>query len=251
MLASADMLIQQEKVKLYVATVSPLVRKLEIIEGKQITYCVLPYGNGNLGYNKEYESYWQLIKEQVNPDVVHIHGTEYTHGLAYIRACGNDRVVASIAAYLSVFTSSISSTFQPDTYEAIIKDNRRKLFKVVAVRWFLTLGVVSLFILFCPIVIKILTAGKYMAARIFACVSLTSTFYYIINDYSIARGRPKLYLITTILGSVFIILLMPIFIKRFSYSGGAIINVLSFLLLFVINSILLLTPINKPKKIIT
>lgn len=164
-------------------------------------------------------------------------------------------VGASIASYLSVFTSSISSTFQPDTYEAIIKDNRRKLFKVVAVRWFLTLGVVSLFILFCPIVIKILTAGKYMAAtpyaRIFACVSLTSTFYYIINDYSIARGRPKLYLITTILGSVFIILLMPIFIKRFSYSGGAIMNVLSFLLLFVINSILLLTPINKPKKIIT
>lgn len=96
MLASADMLIQQEKVKLYVATVSPLVRKLEIIEGKQITYCVLPYGNGNLGYNKEYESYWKLIKEQVNPDVVHIHGTEYTHGLAYIRACGDDGVVVSV-----------------------------------------------------------------------------------------------------------------------------------------------------------
>lgn len=163
-------------------------------------------------------------------------------------------VGASIAAYLSVFTSSISSTFQPDTYEAIIKDNRRKLFKVVAVRWFLTLVVVLSFILFCPIVIRILTAGKYMEAipyaRIFACVSLTSSLYYIINDYSIARGRPQLYLITTIVGSLFIILLMPLFIKWFSYSGGAIMSVLSFLLLFVINYILLLTPIDKPKKII-
>lgn len=96
MLSSADMIIQQEEVKLYVATVSPLVRKLEVIEGERITYYVLPYGYGNLKYNKEYEPYWKLIKERVNPDVVHIHGTEYTHGLAYIRACGNERVVVSV-----------------------------------------------------------------------------------------------------------------------------------------------------------
>lgn len=160
-------------------------------------------------------------------------------------------VGASISGYLSVFTSSISATFQPDTYEAIIKDNRKKLIKVVSVRWFLTLGVVLFFVLLCPFVIKILTAGKYMAAtpyaRIFACVSLTSSLYYIINDYSIARGRPHLYLITTIIGSISIIALMPIFIKYFSYNGGAIMSVFSFLLLFTINYILLLTPINKAK----
>ena len=96
MLASAELLIQHEEVKLYVATVSSLVRKLEVIEGKQITYYVLPYGKGNIKYNKVYESYWRLIKEQVKPDVVHIHGTEYTQGLAYIRACGNERVVVSV-----------------------------------------------------------------------------------------------------------------------------------------------------------
>lgn len=96
MLASADMIIQQEEVKLYVATVSPLVRKLEVIEGERITYYVLPYGKGNIKYNKEYEPYWRLIKEQVNPDIVHIHGTEYTQGLAYIRACGNECVVVSV-----------------------------------------------------------------------------------------------------------------------------------------------------------
>jgi O-antigen/teichoic acid export membrane protein len=153
-------------------------------------------------------------------------------------------VGTSIAAYLSVFTSSISSTFQPDTYEAIINDNRPKLLKVVAVRWFLTLGVVIAFILFCPLVIKILTAGKYMAAtpyaRIFACVSLTSSLYYIINDYSIARGKPHLYLITTIIGSVAIVALMPVAIEHYSFAGGAIMNVLSFVVLFVINLLLLL-----------
>ena len=101
MLSSANLLIQQEGVKLYVATVSPLVRKLEVIEGKQITYYVLPYGSGNLKYNKEYETYWKQIKEQVIPDVVHIHGTEYTHGLAYINACGSEHVVVSVQGLVS------------------------------------------------------------------------------------------------------------------------------------------------------
>lgn len=101
MLASANLLIEQEGVKLYVATVSSLVHKLEVIEGRQITYYVLPYGKGNIKYNKEYESYWKLIKEQINPDVIHIHGTEYTHGLAYINACGSEHVVVSIQGLVS------------------------------------------------------------------------------------------------------------------------------------------------------
>ena len=160
-------------------------------------------------------------------------------------------VGTSIATYLSVFTTSISATFQPDTYEAIIKDDIRKLARVVAIRWGLTLVVVLCFIALCPIVVKILTAGKYMEAvpyaRIFALVSLTNSIYYIINDYSIARGKPHFYLITTILGSVAIILLMPMFIEQFSYKGGAIMSVLSFVVLSVINLVLFLVPYNKVK----
>ena len=152
-------------------------------------------------------------------------------------------VGASIAAYLGVFTTSISATFQPDTYEAIIKDNRRKLLKVVGVRFALTLVVVLGFILFCPLAVYLLTAGRYMDsvpyARILACVALTNSIYYIINDYSIARGKPKLYLYTTVIGSLLIIVLMPFFVNWFGYNGGAIMNVLSFVILSVVNLILL------------
>ena len=153
-------------------------------------------------------------------------------------------VGVSIAAYLSVFTSSISSTFQPDTYEAIIHDNKSKLYKVVSVRFGLTLIVVLLFVLLCPLIVKILTAGKYMPAvpyaRIAAFIPLTSSLYYVINDYSIAKDKPQFYLITTILGSLLIILMMPIFINKLSYSGGALMNVLSFIILICINWLLLL-----------
>lgn len=96
MLASADMLVKQDDIKLYVATVSPLVKEMKVVEGEYITYYVLPYGKGNIKYNKEYEPYWEKIKEELQPDVVHIHGTEFSHGLAYVKACGNAGVVVSI-----------------------------------------------------------------------------------------------------------------------------------------------------------
>lgn len=96
MLACAEMLVQHDCIELVVATVSTLVKNLQIIKGKNITYCILPYGNGNQKYNVEYERYWILIEEQIKPDIVHIHGTEYTHGLAYINACGTKKVVVSI-----------------------------------------------------------------------------------------------------------------------------------------------------------
>ena len=157
----------------------------------------------------------------------------------------------SIAAYLSVFTTSISSTFQPDTYESIIQNDTKRFVKVVAVRIGLTLVVVAAFVLLCPLVIKILTAGKYMDAvpyaRISAFVSLTSSIYYLINDYSIAKGRPQLYLITTIIGVVAIVALMPVFVQHYSYAGGAMMNVLSFVLLFIINWALLIFTGGKKK----
>lgn len=149
----------------------------------------------------------------------------------------------SIAAYLSVFTSSINATFQPDTYEAIIQDNNKKLFRVIMLRLAITLAIVLLFVVLCPLVVKVLTAGRYMDAvpyaRISSFVALTSSVYYIINDYSIAKGKPFLYLITTILGSIMVIFIMPFFVDYLGYIGGAIMNVLSFLILFAINFILL------------
>ncbi len=96
LIGAAKMLEQVEYVKLSIAAVSPLVKTLEVVKGNNSTYYVIPYGKGNLKYNKDYEDYWKMVKDKVNPDIVHIHGTEYSHGLAYINVCGNDNVVVSI-----------------------------------------------------------------------------------------------------------------------------------------------------------
>lgn len=97
MLGAAKALIESGQLTSFsVATVSPLVKSLTVLQGKDITYYVIPYGKGNLKYNKEYVPYWKEIHSQCLPDVVHLYGTEYSHGLAYIYACGSDKMVVSI-----------------------------------------------------------------------------------------------------------------------------------------------------------
>ena len=103
MLGAANALQQCKDVKLIVASVSPKVETLTKLEGKQITYFILPMGKGNLRYNDEYCTYWVQVKDAIKPDVVHIHGTEYSHGLAYMKACGSENVVISIQGLTSAY----------------------------------------------------------------------------------------------------------------------------------------------------
>lgn len=99
---------------LNVASVSTLVADLTKLKGKNITYFAIPYGKGNIEYNKEYESYWKKIYDTVKPDIVHIHGTEFSHGLAFINACPKAKIVISIQGLLSVignyYTFGLSKT---------------------------------------------------------------------------------------------------------------------------------------------
>lgn len=96
LLGSSEALLRNNDVALSVATVSKLVSKLTCLQGKRIKYYIIPLGKGNLRKNHEYEQYWKLINEKQQPDIVHIHGTEFTHGLAWVDACGGRNVVVSI-----------------------------------------------------------------------------------------------------------------------------------------------------------
>ena len=91
-------------------------RELKVSKINGITYYCLPssfqssyikknlyrlFGNQNT-YDRKLEEHWRQIKNAFQPDVVHIHGTEFTHGLAYLRSCGSENVVASIQGLVSV-----------------------------------------------------------------------------------------------------------------------------------------------------
>lgn len=126
MLGAANALLDRQDVELHVATTSRNVCKLNMLKGLKITYYLIPYGKGNIKYNSEYEHYWRQIKSIVQPDIVHIHGTEFSHGLAYMKACGVDNVVISIqgltSAYYYYYYGIIKSEiFRNITFRDIIR----------------------------------------------------------------------------------------------------------------------------------
>lgn len=103
MLGAANALLRSDEVQLTVASVTPLVQKLTFVKGEIINYYALPLGKGNTRINHDYEPLWKQVKQEVKPDVVHIHGTEFSHGYAYVRACGADNVVVSIQGLVSAY----------------------------------------------------------------------------------------------------------------------------------------------------
>jgi glycosyltransferase involved in cell wall biosynthesis len=67
----------------------------------RIRYFLIPLKN-KLSYSKKLERDWKDVKALFDPDIVHIHGTEYPVGLAYINGCGNANVIISIQGLVSV-----------------------------------------------------------------------------------------------------------------------------------------------------
>lgn len=173
----------------------------------------------------------------------HGFSTTYLESIGDINEYGIYVVGASIGAYLTVFSTAIGNTFQPDLYESTIKKQWRRYTKFCLLQISLISVVVIVFIIFAPFVISILTAGRYVAstqyAQIISISTISSGIYYIINNYSIATNRPKLYLYTSILGSIAIVIGMPFAVDRWFYTGGAWMTVISFLIFAVINVLLL------------
>lgn len=73
------------------------IPELRIVDNLAIKYYLVPaskYKNGR--YDESYENFFRQIDRDFNPDIVHIHGSEYPHSLAWVKACGADNVVISI-----------------------------------------------------------------------------------------------------------------------------------------------------------
>ncbi len=100
MIDISKMLSNQPNIELAIACVHGNTYKKEQVNG--ITYYMLPgTGKNMLFYTKKYESLWVKINEDFKPDIVHLHGTEYSHGLSFLRACPNVRAVVSIQGILN------------------------------------------------------------------------------------------------------------------------------------------------------
>ncbi len=96
MLALADSLKELVDVELSVATFTSKVQELKRLDGKHTTYYLLP--------NKEKKAKLLIpkLQEIAQPEIVHIHGTEYPYGKWYAEVCGSKNIVVSIQGIISV-----------------------------------------------------------------------------------------------------------------------------------------------------
>lgn len=89
-------------ISLIVATSRPQAKEYKgNING--ITYYLLRGALAYTEYDATLESKWKQLIDQVQPDLVHIHGTEYAHGLALVKAMPQLNYVCSIQGLISVY----------------------------------------------------------------------------------------------------------------------------------------------------
>jgi glycosyltransferase involved in cell wall biosynthesis len=72
-----------------------------LIDG--VIYYLLP-AKSIKSYQKNLEPLWEKVCLEFNPDIIHIHGTEYTHGLACMRASPLSNYVVSIQGMVSIIS---------------------------------------------------------------------------------------------------------------------------------------------------
>lgn len=153
-------------------------------------------------------------------------------------------VGVSIAAHLNIFSTAVNDTFQPDVFQSVVQRNFKKCVKVIALKVGIVAGIILLFILFAPFLVKVLTAGRYVASTKYAMIAslslVTSIMYYSISQVTVALGYTQITLINKITGSLLCIIMYSYFINKWGAIGAAWGTVVSFLLFFIGNILFLL-----------
>lgn len=91
---------QQQNIELGVACVFGTEYK-EIKCGATMFYLIPGDGKSMLLYTKRHRKYWKMIHDSFMPDLVHIHGTEYSHALSYIRQYPKDKYLLTIQGIIN------------------------------------------------------------------------------------------------------------------------------------------------------
>lgn len=109
---AASLLKAEPSIELAIA--SPfMIDRMKALQGKQIRYYLLPRQVTKYPDDPNVCDMWQEICNEVKPDIVHIHGTEYPHGLSFVNACGNEHVVVSIQGMVSVIADYYLAGLSP------------------------------------------------------------------------------------------------------------------------------------------
>lgn len=99
---SSKKLSEENNIKLTLVFPDNKVKNIEKYKGEKITY---------YAFRKSNKENFKKILEEVKPDIVHIHGTEFSHSLDMLKACEekNIKKVTSIQGLVSVISRHMTA----------------------------------------------------------------------------------------------------------------------------------------------
>jgi O-antigen/teichoic acid export membrane protein len=163
--------------------------------------------------------------------------------LGNLRQLGLYNVAVTIAGYLAVFNTTLGNTFQPDILQSIAEKKIKKTNKLIGGILLMNTVPIVLFILCAPVLVSVLTFGKYTGAvgfaRILSLKNITNSLYFSMSTVLIGYGFSKITLLNKMIGTILSLGLFQILISKFGFYGAAWGQVFSFLIL-TFSSVLLL-----------
>lgn len=76
-------------------------KDVKVLEIDSVKYYLLPVKEGKI-IDHRLEELWSVVCKETNPGIIHIHGTEYSHGLSCIHSRPNENYVISIQGMVGV-----------------------------------------------------------------------------------------------------------------------------------------------------
>jgi glycosyltransferase involved in cell wall biosynthesis len=123
----ADRVGKSEGFELAIATVFKGT-ELKQFSVDKIDYYLLPCKD-NIKYDNRLEKYWIQVCSQFEPDIIHIHGTEFAHGLACMRRLPDIKYVLSIQGLVGACTKyylgglSFWEVFKNITFRDLVRND--------------------------------------------------------------------------------------------------------------------------------
>lgn len=140
LVGASNGILQEEDIQLFVAFIKSGITEVTKLEGERITYYPVPRVEHTDSQGIRSNGHLKYVVETVNPDIVHIFGTEYAHTLAMVNVCNSlgTKAVISIQGLVSViakhYMSSLPASVQTSwTFRDFVRrDNlikQQKLFE--------------------------------------------------------------------------------------------------------------------------
>lgn len=152
---------------------------------------------------------------------------------------GYYNVAFQIVNYLYIFYIATSQTFEPDIYQSISENNRKKLLKLVISAVLINTIPTLLFVLLAHPLIVILTFGRYVEstefAQIMALKHIPMVVCFLVSNIIIGYGYPRVELLNRFAGAALSILVYKLLINNYGFYGAAWGQSISFVLMTLIS----------------